>query len=91
MTTAIHHYSSAFFSFPGSIQTIIEFFPIVGVFILSRLAGRYQKNALFVQAIVSMVAVTFNALLFAYLRVEMLLPVLVFLIGYFLGAGSFKD
>jgi hypothetical protein len=79
-----------FFSFPGSIQTIIEFFPIVGVFILSRLAGKYQKTSLFVKAILCMVAVTFNALLFAYLRVEMLLPVLVFLIGYFLGARNFK-
>lgn len=79
-----------FFSFPGSIQTIIEFFPVVGVFILSRLAGKYQKTSLFFKAILSMVAVTFNALLFAYLRVEMLLPVLVFLIGYFLAARSFK-
>ncbi|MDX5480027.1 MAG: hypothetical protein LPJ98_16390 [Cyclobacteriaceae bacterium] len=79
-----------FFSFPGSIQTVVEFFPIVGVFILSRLAGKYQKTSLFVKAILCMVAVSFNALLFAYLRVEMLLPVLVFLIGYFLGARNLK-
>lgn len=79
-----------FFYFPGSIQTIIEFFPIVGVFILSRLAGKYQKASIFVKAIICMIAVTFNALLFAYLRVEMLIPVLVFLIGYFLGARSFQ-
>lgn len=79
-----------FFSFPGSIQMVIEFFPIVGVFILSRLAGRYQKSSLFAKAVISMIAVTFNALLFAYLRIEMLLPILVFLIGFFLGAGSFS-
>jgi hypothetical protein len=79
------------FSLPGSLQTIIEFFPIVGVFILARFAGKYQKTQLFYKAIIAMIAVTLNALLFAYLRVEMLLPVLVFLIGYFFGAKSLKD
>jgi hypothetical protein len=79
------------FSFPGSMQTIVDFYPSVGVFILARLAGKYQKAQLFYKAIIAMVAVTLNAFLFSYLRVEMLLPIIVFLIGYFFGAKSFKE
>jgi hypothetical protein len=79
------------FSLPGSFQTIIEFTPIVGIFILSRFAGKYDKTDLFIKGIIVMVAASTNALLFAYLRIEILLPILVFIIGYFLGSGSIRS
>ncbi len=79
------------FSLPGSFQTIIEFSPIVGVFILSRYAGKFNNNSLFVKAVILMAAVSTNALLFAYLRIEILLPILVFIIGYYLGSGTIKS
>lgn len=79
------------FSLPGSFQTIIEFTPIVGIFILSRFAGKYDKTDLFIKGIIIMIAASTNALLFAYLRIEILLPILVFIIGYFLGSGSIKS
>lgn len=79
------------FSLPGSFQMIIEFSPIVGVFILSRYAGKFENNGLFVKAVILMAAVSLNALLFAYLRIEILLPILVFLIGYYLGSGTIKS
>lgn len=79
-----------FFSLPGAFQTIIELFPIVAIFILGRYAGRFQKKTLYTQSLVLTVATAFNALLFSYLRLEIVLPILVFILSYFLGAGSLK-
>lgn len=76
---------------PGSFQTIIDFTPIVGIFILSRFAGKYSKTDLYIKAFLIMIASSLNALFFSYLRIEILLPILVFIIGYFLGSGSIKS
>ncbi len=80
-----------FFSLPGSFQTIIELFPIVGIFVLGRYAGKFQKKSLYTKSLVLTIATAFNALLFSYLRLEILLPILVFILSYFLGAGSLKS
>ncbi|MFN3998542.1 hypothetical protein [Algoriphagus sp.] len=80
-----------FFELPGSFQTIIEVIPIICIFILGKYAGKFNIKTLYNLAIILTVSVGFNAFLFSYLRMEIILPILVFLLSYFIGSNSLKS
>lgn len=80
-----------FFTLPGTFQTLLELLPLVGIFILGRYAGKFENKTLFTQALVLALATAFNALLFSYLRMEILLPILVFVLSYYIGSGNLKS
>lgn len=79
-----------FVNLPGSLQTIIDLIPLIAIFILSQNASKLKINFLFVRSIILTLVMVFNAVLYSYLRIEILLPIMVFLLGYFLGSGSIK-
>jgi len=76
------------FTLPGTFQIIIDITAIVGIFMLSRFAGKYGETRLFIQALILTVSVAFNALLFSYLRLDIISPVIVFVLGYYVGTGK---
>lgn len=80
-----------FFELPGSFQTIIDVIPIICIFILGKYAGRFNLSILYNFAIILTISVGFNAFLFSYLRMEIILPFLVFLLSYFIGSNSLKS
>ncbi len=80
-----------FFVLPGSLQTIIDVIPIICIFILGKFAGRFSFGFLYVLALILTVMTAFNAILFSYLRMEIILPILVFILSYFIGSNSLKS
>lgn len=80
-----------FFSLPGSLQTILDSIPIISIFILSKYAGRLNHSPFYLLALILTASSTFNAFMFAYLRLDIILPTIVFLLGYFVGSKSFKS
>lgn len=80
-----------FFSLPGSFQTIMDVIPIICIFILGKYAGKFKLSILYNYAIILTISVGFNAFLFSYLRMEIILPILVFLLSYFIGSNNLKS
>ncbi len=80
-----------FFELPGSFQTILEVIPIICIFILGKYAGKFKLKLLYNFAFILTIAVGFNAFLFSYLRMEIILPILVFILSYFIGSNSIKS
>ncbi|GHB31388.1 hypothetical protein GCM10008106_10150 [Mongoliitalea lutea] len=75
---------------PGAFQSLISLAPLVAIFVLSRFAGKLNYSFLFRRAVALAIFSSFNALLFSYLRVEILLPFIVLILGFYLGANSLK-
>lgn len=76
---------------PGSFQILVEIIPIVGIFIFSKYAGKFQGKTLFVQSLILTLGASFNALLFSYLRLDIVSPIIVFILGYYIGTRSLKS
>lgn len=75
---------------PGSIGDLLDLTPIFGILFFTRLGiAENNKNFLYYGIILTVVTAIIK-ILFAYLRSDMLLPVLVFVLGLVLGGATLK-
>lgn len=74
----------------GSLGTILMVFASIGTLFMARLWGRTNERVYKNYAIILVVAQTAMAILYSYLRMEMVIPSICFTIGYVLGRGNIK-
>ena len=74
----------------GSLGTIISVFSSVGTLFFARLWGYYETRQFKKYAITLFIIQTVAAILYSFLRLEMLIPTLALLAGYVLGKGGVK-
>jgi hypothetical protein len=76
------------FTLPGALDSIFQLLPLLGILMYARLAEFRASLGLFWRALILTVLATLQAVLFAYLRIEMIIPGLVFFLGTLSGARS---
>lgn len=75
---------------PGAINNILTLFPLFGILVLARFSELYKDKKLFNRALMLTVIAAGYAVLFAYLRTNMLLPIMVFFLGIFSASSTIK-
>ncbi|MEZ5031450.1 MAG: hypothetical protein R2787_08610 [Saprospiraceae bacterium] len=78
------------FSLPGAFGSILDLLPLVGILMHSRLAELQNHRGLFLRALFLTALATGYAVLFAYLRISMVIPGLVFLLGMLSARGQIR-
>lgn len=78
------------FSFLGSIYRLVALAGTLGVMFFARLWANEDSNRYRYYAILLFFIQTVNALFFAYLRFELIMPALVLILGYIAGKNSAK-
>lgn len=77
------------FSLPGALNNIFPLIPLLGILMHARLAELRSDRKLFIRGLILTGLATGYSVLFAYLRMEMVLPGLVFFLGTLAGARGF--
>jgi hypothetical protein len=75
----------------GGAQKTLMLFNQMGVLFFARLWGKENSRKYMTYAIILCVFRVISALIQAYLRIELLEPIIVISGGYFIGRGSFKE
>lgn len=78
------------FSLPGTLDSLLTLFPLLGILLYARLASLNNSKRLFILATILTVLSTGHAVLFAYLRINMVIPIIVFMIGTLTGSKNLK-
>ncbi len=76
--------------FLGSVVKFIFLFGIIGILFYARLWTAENNNRYRNYALILFVIQTYNALMYSFLREELILPTVVLFAGYFIGKGNLK-
>lgn len=75
---------------PGAFQNIINLIPLLGIALLARVGELMSSKIIFYKAFILTVLTTGMAVLFSFLRIEMIIPGIVLVLGTLSARGSLK-
>lgn len=75
----------------GTILTTIYLLPVLSIFILARLSALFQNRRLELYSIVLLIITTIYAVFFEYLRINMIIPSVAYILGHLVGSKNIKS
>lgn len=69
------------FSLPGAFQNVFNLLPLLGILMHARIAEIKANRGLFLKALILLALATGHSILYSFLRMEMIIPSLVFVLG----------
>ncbi len=74
----------------GSIARVVQVLGIIGILFYSRLGAAENSRRFLTYGVILGIVQTINSLYHSFLRAELILPSVIFFVGYFVGKGHIK-